>query len=175
MATRGGIIPWSIRGPSTRTPWLRARPVPPATIEFTERPVPLGAASEHEKKTYRFVGTGLFEECMRKIAPLLNKTAPCSDTPCLMHGVHVPAIDFAVSHFIGVSEYFRLGGPSDFVQYERAASKFCARPWMRIVEEHEAVRAAYHVHCGDGEVEEDGCVVAVGNWSDKVELSRLEM
>ncbi|KAJ7461600.1 nucleoside-diphosphatase [Mycena latifolia] len=157
-------------------------PCLPATLELTERPMHLGAASEHEKKTHRIVGTGSFEECMRKTAPLLNKSAPCPDTPCLMNGVHVPAIDFAVSHFIGVSEYwyssehvFGLGGPYDFVQYERAASKFCARPWAGIVKEHEATRAANHVHSGDGEVEEDGRVVAVGNWSDKVELSRLEM
>ncbi|KAJ7706954.1 nucleoside phosphatase family-domain-containing protein [Mycena rosella] len=157
-------------------------PCLPTDLELDEQPVHLGASSEHAKKPHRLVGTGSFEQCMQKTAPLLNKTAPCPDTPCLMNGVHVPAIDFSVSHFIGVSEYwyssehvFGLGGPYDFVQYERAASKFCSRPWAGIVQEHEEARAKQHLLGGDGEVEKDGEVVEIGNWSDNVELSRLEM
>ncbi|KAJ7735295.1 nucleoside-diphosphatase [Mycena maculata] len=156
-------------------------PCLPTNLELAEKPVHTGPTSDHAKKTHRLVGTGSFEQCMQKTAPLLNKTAPCPDTPCLMNGVHVPAIDFSVSHFIGVSEYwyssehvFGLGGPYDFVQYERAASKFCARPWSGIVKEHEAARAQHRL-AGDGEVEKDGELVEIGNWSDKVELSRLEM
>ncbi|KAJ7080371.1 nucleoside-diphosphatase [Mycena belliarum] len=157
-------------------------PCLPVDLELSEHPVHLGPASEHAKKTHRLVGTGSFEQCMKETAPLLNKLAPCPDAPCLMNGVHVPEIDFSVSHFIGVSEYwyssehvFGLGGAYDFVQYERAASKFCARPWAGILAEHEATRAQHHVLAGDGEVEKDGQVVAVGNWSDNVEISRLEM
>ncbi|KAF8205603.1 nucleoside phosphatase family-domain-containing protein [Mycena galopus ATCC 62051] len=157
-------------------------PCLPVDLELSETPVHLGPSSDHAKKSHRLMGTGSFEQCMQKTAPLLNKTAPCPDTPCLMNGVHVPAIDFSVSHFIGVSEYwyssehvFGLGGPYDFVQYERAASKFCARPWANIVTEHEESRARNHLLAGDGEVEKDGKVVEVGNWSDKVELSRLQM
>ncbi|KAJ7154261.1 nucleoside-diphosphatase [Mycena filopes] len=157
-------------------------PCLPTDLELLEHPVHTGPSSSHAKKTHRIVGTGSFEQCMYKTAPLLNKTAPCPDSPCLMNGVHVPAIDFSVSHFIGVSEYwyssehvFGLGGPYDFVQYERAASKFCSRPWAGIVTEHEEARARQHLLTGDGEVERDGEVVEVGNWSDKVELSRLEM
>ncbi|KAK7038198.1 F-box domain-containing protein [Favolaschia claudopus] len=157
-------------------------PCLPVDLELAEHPVHTGPSSEHAKKTHRLLGTGSFEQCMQKTAPLLNKTAPCPDTPCLMNGVHVPAIDFSVSHFIGVSEYwyssehvFGLGGPYDFVQYERAASKFCSRPWSSIVKEHEDSRSRNHILAGDGEVEKDGQVVAVGNWSDEVELSRLEM
>jgi Golgi nucleoside diphosphatase len=157
-------------------------PCLPTNLELSEHPVHTGPSSDHASKTHRLLGTGSFEQCMEKTAPLLNKTAPCPDTPCLMNGVHVPAIDFSVSHFIGVSEYwyssehvFGLGGPYDFVQYERAASKFCARPWTSIVEEHEDARRKYHVLGGDGEVEKDGELVEIGNWSDKVELSRLEM
>ncbi|KAJ7633115.1 nucleoside-diphosphatase [Roridomyces roridus] len=156
-------------------------PCLPVDLELSEQPVHLGPSSDHAKKVHKLTGTGSFEQCMQKTAPLLNKTKPCPDTPCLMNGVHVPAIDFSVSHFIGVSEYwyssehvFGLGGPYDFVQYERAASKFCSRPWAGILKEHEEARVQ-HPHAGDGEVEKDGQVVEVGNWGDKVEISRLEM
>ncbi|KAF7337906.1 F-box domain-containing protein [Mycena venus] len=157
-------------------------PCLPVDLELSEIPVHLGPSSDHAKKNHTLVGTGSFEKCMQKTAPLLNNTAPCPDTPCLMNGVHVPEIDFSVSHFIGVSEYwyssehvFGLGGPYDFVQYERAASKFCARPWASIETEHEEMRLRNHVLAGDGEVEKDGKVVEVGNYSNNVELSRLQM
>ncbi|KAJ6622863.1 nucleoside phosphatase family-domain-containing protein [Mycena sp. CBHHK59/15] len=156
-------------------------PCLPTDLELTESPVHLGPSTDHTRKKHRLLGTGSFEQCMKKTAPLLNKTAPCPDTPCLMNGVHVPAIDFSVSHFIGVSEYwyssehvFGLGGPYDFVQYERAASKFCSRQWSGIVTEHEKSRQQ-HRPSGDGEVEKDGKIIEIGNWSEKVELSRLEM
>lgn len=127
------------------------------------------------------IGTGSFEQCLKKASSLLNKNTPCPDSPCLFNGVHVPPIDFSVSHFIGVSEYwyssehvFGLGGPYDFVQYERAASKFCSRAWSGIVKEHEESRQKGRLG-GDGEVEKGGRVVETGKWGDKVELSRLEM
>ncbi|KAF8550466.1 hypothetical protein OG21DRAFT_1487747 [Imleria badia] len=127
------------------------------------------------------VGTGSFTQCLQQTAPLLNKDAPCSDAPCLFNGVHVPRINFASSHFIGVSEYwyssehvFGLGGPYDFVQYERAASQFCARDWDGIVREHETSKKAGLLG-GDGEVMEEGQVVETGKWGDKVEISRLQM
>ncbi|KAK0239586.1 nucleoside-diphosphatase [Armillaria nabsnona] len=156
-------------------------PCLPKDLELTETPVHLGLASDHSKKTHRLVGTGSFEQCMRKTAALLNKHAPCPDTPCLMNGVYVPPIDFSVSHFIGVSEYwyssehvFGLGGPYDFVQYERAASQFCSRNWSNIVEEHEESRQ-HSRPTGDGEVEDGGRIVDVGKWGDKVEIPRLQM
>ncbi|KAJ6501990.1 nucleoside phosphatase family-domain-containing protein [Mycena sanguinolenta] len=157
-------------------------PCLPVDLELSETPVHLGPSSDHAKKAHRLLGTGSFEKCMLQTAPLLNKNTPCPDTPCLMNGIHVPEIDFSVSHFIGVSEYwyssehvFGLGGPYDFVQYERAASKFCSRTWDNIVAEHEASRARNHLLAGDGEVEKDGQVVEIGNWSHDIELSRLEM
>ena len=58
-----------------------------------------------EKKT-PLVGTGNFTECLDRTLPLLNKDKPCEDEPCLLDGVHVPAIDFDVNHFVGVSEYW---------------------------------------------------------------------
>ncbi|KAG7448274.1 uncharacterized protein BT62DRAFT_966206 [Guyanagaster necrorhizus] len=156
-------------------------PCLPKDLELTETPVHLGLASDHNRKTHRLVGTGSFEQCMRKTASLLNKHAPCPDTPCLMNGVYVPPIDFSVSHFIGVSEYwyssehvFGLGGPYDFVQYERAASQFCSRDWANIVQEHEESRQ-HSRPTGDGEVEDGGRIVEVGKWGEKVEIPRLRM
>ena len=134
-----------------------------------------------DDETHSFVGTGSFEQCLLDTAPLLNKTAPCPDSPCLMNGIHVPKIDFSVSHFIGVSEYwyssdhiFGLGGAYDFVQYERAASKFCSRTWDEIMHQHESLKQEHRLG-GDGEVEEDGKIVDVGKWDPNVQRSRLEM
>ncbi|KAF5386727.1 hypothetical protein D9615_001521 [Tricholomella constricta] len=156
-------------------------PCLPKDLELTEKPVHDVPSDTHTNKAHRLQGTGSFEQCMQKTAALLNKSTPCPDTPCLMNGIHVPPIDFSVSHFIGVSEYwyssehiFGLGGAYDFVQYERAASNFCSRDWDGIMKEHELSRAQNRLG-GDGEVEEDGKVVAVGKWDPSVERSRLEM
>lgn len=85
-------------------------------------------------------GTGDFAACIKTLSPLLNKEAPCPDQPCLFAGVHAPAIDFAVNHFIGISEYwystneiFQLGGIYDFVEFEKAALDYCATDWDDIV------------------------------------------
>ena len=157
-------------------------PCLPRGLELTESPVHASRpASSHLSATHRLRGTGSFEQCVQKAASLLNKNAPCPDSPCLMNGVHVPPIDFSVSHFIGVSEYwyssehiFGLGGAYDFVQYERAASKFCSRDWPGILKEHEESRAHNRLG-GDGEVEVDGKIVVAGQWGPNVELPRLQM
>jgi len=137
--------------------------------------------SSHSSAPHKLVGTGSFTQCLQQMAPLLNKNAPCLAEPCLFNGVHVPPINFASSHFIGVSEYwyssehvFGLGGAYDFVQYERAASKFCGRDWDGIVEQHELSKQDGRLG-GDGEVLQDGQVVKTGVWGDRVELSRLQM
>ncbi|OAX82946.1 hypothetical protein ACJ72_02697 [Emergomyces africanus] len=90
------------------------------------------------------VGTGRFKECLRNTFPLLEKDAPCPDEPCLLHGVHSPAIDFDVNHFIGVSEYwhttheiFEMGHKDkayDFNTYQQRVKEFCSRPWDSIVQ-----------------------------------------
>ncbi|KAH9981397.1 nucleoside phosphatase family-domain-containing protein [Lactifluus volemus] len=104
---------------------------------------------------------------------------PCPDPPCLFNGVHVPPIDFSVSHFIGISEYwyssehvFGLGGPYDFVQYERAAQEFCGMPWNEILRMHEESKKRQSGGQSGGE---DGQVVGLEKWSDRVEVSRLQM
>lgn len=85
------------------------------------------------------VGTGLFDECLAKTYPLLDKDAPCEDKPCLLHGQHVPAIDFSVNHFVGVSEYwhtthevFEMAHKDkayDFTAYQRMVKDFCSEEW----------------------------------------------
>ncbi|KAL9041504.1 MAG: hypothetical protein Q9214_004087, partial [Letrouitia sp. 1 TL-2023] len=89
-------------------------------------------------------GTGQFDECLKKTYPLLDKEAPCSDEPCLLHSVHVPAIDFDVNHFVGVSEYwhttheiFEFGHKDkayDFNTYQQRVSDFCSQDWRSIEE-----------------------------------------
>ncbi|KAK7543228.1 putative nucleoside diphosphatase [Phyllosticta citricarpa] len=99
--------------------------------------------SQEESKEPHLVGTGHFTECLSKTFPLLDKDAPCPDPPCLLHGVHVPAIDFDVNHFVGVSEYwhttheiFEMGHKDkayDFKTYQQRVNDFCSRPWDQIV------------------------------------------
>jgi len=88
------------------------------------------------------VGTGLFDECLKQTYPLLDKDAPCADAPCLLHGQHVPAIDFEVNHFVGVSEYwhtthevFEMAHKDkayDFTTYQRMVKDFCSEEWEDI-------------------------------------------
>lgn len=88
------------------------------------------------------VGTGLFDECLRKTYPLLGKDAPCANEPCLLHGQHVPAIDFDVNHFVGVSEYWHTthqvfemaykDKAYDFTAYQKLVKDFCSEEWQDI-------------------------------------------
>ncbi|KAL8665960.1 MAG: hypothetical protein Q9202_001896 [Teloschistes flavicans] len=90
------------------------------------------------------LGTGDFQECLKKTFPLLDKDAPCDDEPCLLHGVHVPAIDFDVNHFVGVSEYwhtthevFEMAHKDkayDFRTYQERVIQFCNKDWHVIQE-----------------------------------------
>ena len=90
------------------------------------------------------IGTGQFDECLRQTYPLLDKDAPCEDEPCLLHGVHVPAIDFDVNHFVGVSEYwhtthevFEMAHKDkayDFNTYQTRVKEFCSQDWVAINE-----------------------------------------
>lgn len=84
------------------------------------------------------LGTGLFDTCVLETYPLLGKDLPCEDKPCLLNGQHVPAIDFDVNHFIGVSEYWHtthgVFGTSgnkayDFNTYQQKVHEFCGRDW----------------------------------------------
>jgi Golgi apyrase len=120
------------------------------------------SSSPPPSKPHSVVGTGSFSQCLASLHPLLNKSLPCPDVSCLFAGVPAPSIDFSLSHFIGVSEYwyssehiFGLGGVYDFEQYERAANEYCAREWDDIWDEFER---------GSNK-----------KWGKEVERSRLEM
>lgn len=87
-------------------------------------------------------GQGKFLECVSATNPLLDKDAPCPDAPCLFHGQHVPAIDFDVNHFVGVSEYwhttheiFEMSHKDkayNFAAYQEQVIEFCSQPWETI-------------------------------------------
>lgn len=88
------------------------------------------------------LGTGDFRECLRQTFPLLRKDAPCEDAPCLFNGQHTPAIDFDVTRFVGVSEYwhvthgvFSAGSGSntyDLASYKENVFRFCNQNWPDI-------------------------------------------
>lgn len=121
----------------------------PGVKEFPDPCLPRGLRttldgkllSDPPSETY-LIGTGQFDECLRKTYPLLDKDAPCADEPCLLHGVHVPAIDFDVNHFIGISEYwhttheiFEMGYKDkayDFNTYQQRVNAFCSQDWAAI-------------------------------------------
>jgi golgi apyrase len=162
---------------NTPDPGVLIDPCLPKDLKMTEALLHDAGTSS---KLHTLIGSGSFAECLANTEPLLNKAAPCKKTPCLFDGVHVPSIDFSVSHFIGVSEYwyssehiFGLGGAYDFVQYERAAQEYCGRGWEDTLRmHHEAkVKAAHR----EPRKDTAGQIVEMENVVDKVEISRLEM
>ncbi|KXS21685.1 hypothetical protein M427DRAFT_65660 [Gonapodya prolifera JEL478] len=95
-----------------------------------------------------FLGTGNFSRCLETLLPLLNKTAPCPDPPCLFAGTHVPAHStapgyspFSTAAFLGVSEYFytaaspwNLHGAYRPGAFVAEAKKFCdGLTWKDVV------------------------------------------
>jgi golgi apyrase len=93
------------------------------------------------------LGTGNFDACLKQTHPLLRLDVPCEDYPCLVNGVHVPAIDFDVNHFIGISQYwhttheiFEMGYDDkayDFETYQARVHDFCQRDWSSITQDIE--------------------------------------
>lgn len=94
------------------------------------------------------LGTGDFTSCLKHTYPLLGKDAPCVDEPCLLNGQHVPAIDFDVNHFVGVSEYWhtthgvfagKKGDKTyDLKTYQTQVEEFCTSDWASIVSKVDA-------------------------------------
>ncbi|KAI9104756.1 nucleoside phosphatase family-domain-containing protein [Phlyctochytrium arcticum] len=85
----------------------------------------------------RFQGTGDFSTCMASQLPLLNKSLPCPDMPCLFNGVHAPISN--ALHFLGVSEYwytssqvYGLGGAYDHKIFLKTTEEFCTQEWSTI-------------------------------------------
>ncbi|KAI0003160.1 nucleoside phosphatase family-domain-containing protein [Xylariaceae sp. FL0662B] len=93
-------------------------------------------------KELELVGTGEFDECLRRTTPLLGKNMPCNDDPCLFNGQHVPPIDFDINHFVGVSEYWHTthgvfaskndDSAYDFNTYQKKVMEFCSQRWEYI-------------------------------------------
>lgn len=111
------------------------------TVTKSGQVIKAGSPEAKGKESY-LLGTGQFTECLSQTFPLLDKTAACDDPPCLLHGVHVPAIDFDVNHFVGVSEYwhttheiFEMDSTDkayDVVTYQQRVSDFCSQDWSSI-------------------------------------------
>ncbi|CAG8488671.1 3009_t:CDS:10 [Ambispora gerdemannii] len=92
---------------------------------------------------YSLQGTGSFDQCLELTSPLINKTAPCYDNPCLFNGVHTPNIDFSVNHFIGISEFwystheiFGFDGEWDYAKFKEKAGEYCAKHWNDLQTEY---------------------------------------
>lgn len=118
-------------------------PCLPVGLSITSKgDVLLPGSGEVKGKTPYLIGTGRFDECLRQTYPLLDKDAPCENHPCLLNGVHVPAIDFDVNHFVGVSEYWHTthevfeeaytDKAYDFNTYQRRVKDFCSQDWKTI-------------------------------------------
>lgn len=99
------------------------------------------------------VGTGIFDECLRTTQPLLGKGKPCKDAPCLLNGQHVPAIDFDINHFVGVSEYWHTTHGVfadqtekiyDYNTYQKKVEAFCTQEWADIEQSVEARKKKNH-------------------------------
>jgi golgi apyrase len=128
-------------GPASGVRELPDPCLPAGLITTTEGKVIDLAVAAASSQPY-LLGIGLFDECQKKTYPLLDKDAPCEDQPCLLHGQHVPAIDFDVNHFVGVSEYWHttheVFGMSykdkayDFNTYQKHLNEFCSQKWSDI-------------------------------------------
>ncbi|KAI1143344.1 nucleoside phosphatase family-domain-containing protein [Hypoxylon sp. FL0543] len=107
-----------------------------------------GEAIKGTSNELELVGTGEFDECLRRTKPLLGKDMPCEDKPCLFNGQHVPPIDFDVNHFVGVSEYWHTthgvfankddDTAYDFNTYQKKVLEFCSQRWEDIESNVEA-------------------------------------
>ena len=132
---------------SSTEPSIRELPDPclPSGLNVTDTGAPILPDSDEALGIKpHLIGTGKFEECIRQTYPLLEKEKPCPDAPCLINGQHVPAIDFDVNHFVGVSEYwhttheiFDMGfedtnEPYDLHTYQDRVKEFCSKPWDAI-------------------------------------------
>ncbi len=105
-------------------------------------PIASGTKEAQGEESY-IIGTGRFDECLRQTYPLLDKDAPCEKQPCLLNGAHVPAIDFDVNHFVGVSEYWHTtheifemahrDKSYDINTYQKRVEEFCSQDWHIIL------------------------------------------
>ena len=118
-------------------------PCLPVGLKLTmDGEVVVAGAEEPATTEPHLIGTGKFDECLRSTFPLLDKNAPCQNEPCLLNGVHVPAIDFDVNHFVGVSEFwhtthevFKQAHKDEGYNaktYQSMVENFCSQDWKTI-------------------------------------------
>lgn len=110
----------------------------------TQDDVLLSGTKPAAGKNPNLIGGGRFDQCLNLTYPLLEKEVVCKEKPCLLGGVHAPAIDFDVNRFVGISEYwhtthaiFEKGYKDkayDFNTYQQRISEFCSRDWESIQE-----------------------------------------
>lgn len=113
-------------------------PCLPKGLRTTLKGAVLDSRSGSEEQV--LLGTGHFDECVRKTYPLLGKEKPCEDSPCLLNGQHAPAIDFDINHFVGVSEYWHTthgvfgkeDTAYDLATYQKKVLEYCGRDWASI-------------------------------------------
>lgn len=125
-----------------------AKEIPDPCLPKGLRTTTSGNPVENGKSTgLTLLGTGDFTSCLKHTYPLLGKDAPCVDEPCLLNGQHVPAIDFDVNHFVGVSEYwhtthgfFEGKGDTayDLKAYQTRVEEFCTSDWKAIASKVDA-------------------------------------
>lgn len=111
------------------------------TVKKTGEEIEPGSKELKGKEPY-LLGMGDFTQCLKSTYPLLEKEKECSDPPCLLNGIHTPAIDFDVNHFVGVSEYWHTtheifamahkDKAYDFHTYQKQVTEFCSRDWKDI-------------------------------------------
>ncbi|KAI9008191.1 nucleoside phosphatase GDA1/CD39, partial [Gaertneriomyces semiglobifer] len=82
-------------------------------------------------------GTGTFDSCVTSLQPLLNKSLPCPEAPCLFNGVHAPTSPSL--SYLGVSEYwytssevYGLGGTYNSSLFLSTSRQFCGQSWPEI-------------------------------------------
>ncbi|KAJ3220057.1 Golgi apyrase [Clydaea vesicula] len=97
-----------------------------------------------ENKKIELIGIGNLEICLKILSPLLNKSLPCPENPCLFNGVHAPIEDFKKHKFFGISEYwytpsdlFQLGGSYSYSKLFDATKKYCKTSWINLNEKFE--------------------------------------
>lgn len=104
--------------------------------------LPKGATLDYSLngKSYKISGVGNYEMCIKSIYPLLMKSIPCEDDPCLFNGIHGPKMDFERDKFIGISEYwytandiFHSGGEYDYKAFNIKVKEFCENNWDTIL------------------------------------------
>ncbi|CAI5759519.1 unnamed protein product [Candida verbasci] len=104
--------------------------------------LPKGATLNYiyDYKGYLINGIGNYEMCIKTIYPLLMKTIPCKEEPCLFNGIHGPKLNFKQDKFVGISEYwytandiFHSGGEYNFKVFNKKVKEFCESNWDQIL------------------------------------------